>query len=98
MAEEAKKSTRKSKSVGEKATAKPVSKQAISSVKKEEVLANKKILSQDLFKQGDLIQASVFCGKRGSARIIEISSDIVTVEFEGKIYTTKVKNIRKIKE
>ena len=61
--------------------------------KVEQKPSNKNILSE-----GDLVQASVFTGIRGAAKIISTDNNITTVEFEGKSYTTKTRNVRKIKE
>lgn len=93
MPEEKKSLSKQSKksSAAKKEDSKPA---VIKPVLKEEP----KTLSKNNLKVGDIVQASVFTGIRGEAKIISTDKNITTVEFEGKSYTTKTKNVRKIKE
>ena len=78
MAEEAKKSTRKSKSVGEKDTAKPVLKRTVSSVKKE--ITKPAASEKQSLKQGDVVKDAegveyIFVRPARKSRIVVIQKD-----------------------
>ena len=66
--------------------------------KKTATKAEQKAQDKNILSVGDVVQASVFTGIRGAAKIISTDNNITTVEFEGKSYTTKTRNVRKIKE
>ena len=93
MAEEKKSASKQSKkpAAPKKEATKPAA-------KKTAPKAEPKPSSKNILSVGDLVQASVFTGIRGAAKIISTDNIITTVEFEGKNYTTKTRNVRKIKE